>query len=137
MEQKIQQEMGIDLQDVTKVNIKGKVLVSTRSGVVHEIPLKEAKAHARPECSYCGDFSGEHADISTGGIGLEGWTVTVLRTPRGHTLFRQAVAEGQFSVRPISEFPDSWDLLVRHARRQRRNAAARLAELAQPTHPFP
>lgn len=132
MEQKIQREMGIDLRDVAKINIKGRLLVYTKDGAVHEIPLKEAKEHARPPCAYCPDFSAEHADISTGGIGLDGWTVTILRTPRGVDLFHQAVADGLFAVRPIAEFPESWDLLVRHARRQRRNAAARLAELNPP-----
>ncbi|MBI4300327.1 MAG: Coenzyme F420 hydrogenase/dehydrogenase, beta subunit C-terminal domain [Chloroflexi bacterium] len=131
MEQQIQGEMGIDLDEVVKVNIKGKVLVYLKSGEVREIPLKDAKLHARPECSFCADFSAEHADIAAGGIGIDGWTVAILRSQAGAEMLAAAAAAGVIEVRPIDEFPGTLDLLARHAKRQRRHAQRSLAALQE------
>lgn len=69
MEKQIRKGLGIDLQDVKKINIKGKVLVTTKSGEVKTIPLKEAKQSTRKSCLPRTDFSGELVDISAGGLG--------------------------------------------------------------------
>ncbi len=37
---KVQQEMGIPLHEITKVNVKGKVIVTLRNGEDVVIPLK-------------------------------------------------------------------------------------------------
>lgn len=115
----IEGQLGIDLADVTKFNVKGKVLVDTRDGRRIEIPLKEAQEHARPECHHCGDFSAELADLSCGGVAATDWTIVVLRTARGEALFDRAAADGIFEVRPMSEFETSMRVLLRLARKQR------------------
>jgi coenzyme F420 hydrogenase subunit beta len=115
----IEGQLGISLADVTKFNVKGKVLIDTRDGRRIEIPLKEAQAHARPECHHCGDFSAELADISCGGVAATDWTIVVLRTSRGEALFDRAAADGVFEVRPMSEFETSMRVLLRLARKQR------------------
>ena len=77
-------EHGIDIADVTKINIKGKYLVWTRDGGYHEVPLKPFHEFTRPGCKLCPDFAAQHADISTGGIGAhDDYTLTIVRTARG------------------------------------------------------
>ena len=41
-----------------------------------DMPLKRAQEYARPECHHCGDFTGEVADISCGGVGMMEWTIS-------------------------------------------------------------
>ena len=92
MVDKIEHEMGIPLADVTKFNVKGKVLIYKHDGELVEMNLKQAQEYARPECHHCGDFSAELADISCGGVGAMDWTIVVLRTPYGEEIFDRAAA---------------------------------------------
>ncbi len=87
----ITEEYGIPLEDVAKVNIKGKFQVWRRStGEEVDIPLKKMQEVTREGCKLCPDFAAEHADISTGGLGqTEGWTLTVVRTQRGEDWARR------------------------------------------------
>ena len=118
MVEKIQDEMGIPLQDIKKFNVKGKVLIYKHDGSLVEMKLKAAQEYARPECHHCGDFSAELADISCGGVGAMDWTITILRTARGEELFNRMVAEGLFEVRPIEEFENSMKVLLRLTNKQ-------------------
>ena len=120
MEKQIHGVLGVDLRDVEKINIKAKVLVTTKSGEVKVIPLKEAKQYSRKTCGSCTDFSAELADISTGGVGLRGWTFTVLRTEKGEELFDRAEMEGLFETRPVEQETGAMDLLIKLSRRKRR-----------------
>ena len=109
----VKEGLGLDLKNVAKVNIKGKVLISTESGDLYKIPLKEAKQFSETKCQYCTDFSAELADISVGGVGLEGWTLTVLRTDKGVSVFEGAIEKGLLEVRPAEEFGSAVNLLVK------------------------
>ena len=115
----IEGQLGINLADVAKFNVKGKVLIDTRDGKRVEIPLKQAQEYARPECHHCADFSAELADISCGGVAATDWTIVVLRTERGEALFDRAAADGVFEVRSMTEFETSMRVLLRLARKQR------------------
>jgi len=124
MEKHIQEKLGIDLNNIKKMNIKAKVLVTTKSGETHVIPLKEAKQYTRKGCTLCTDFSAELADISVGGLGLSDWTFTILRTKKGEELFQGAVREGFLKTRPAKEEQGAFDLLVRLSKRKRETAAS-------------
>ena len=120
VEGRIVRGLGVRLEDVVKVNIKGKVLVYMRDGTVHSLSLKQCKTNARVGCHYCQDFGAEEADISCGGLGLDGWTVTFVRTKRGKELMDRAVEAGVIERRPAEEFQKSLDLYVRLAGEQRK-----------------
>jgi len=64
-----QRELGIDLDHLVRVNIKGKLLFYTDAGDEITYSLKEAHRFTRPGCLKCPDFAAEHADISFGGVG--------------------------------------------------------------------
>ncbi len=118
MQQKIERDMGVPLSEVEKFNVKGKVLIYKKGGELIEMPLKRAQEYARPECHHCGDFTGEVADISCGGVGSMDWTITILRTQRGEELFDRLVAEGRVETRSMDEFESSMRILRRLAQRQ-------------------
>jgi coenzyme F420 hydrogenase subunit beta len=121
--QLIRGKLGIDPNDVKKVNIKGKLLIATKSGKIESVPLKEAKAYTSNCASSCLDFSAELADISVGGVGLDGWTLTVLRTEKGEELFREIESEGLIRTKPIEEEKKAFELLVKLSRKKREDAA--------------
>ncbi len=118
MVEKIEQEMGIPLAEISKFNVKGKVLIYKRDGDMVEMPLRRAQEYARPECHHCGDFSAELADISCGGVGSTDWTIVILRTRKGEEIFDRLVADGRVETRSMDEFETSMKILLRLARRQ-------------------
>jgi coenzyme F420 hydrogenase subunit beta len=92
---------GIAIDDVVKVNVKGRFIVWTRDGDRHEIPLKELHPFTRPGCKLCPDFAAQHADIATGGIGTDdAWTLTIVRTARGEEWMQGVVEAGLVEARP-------------------------------------
>ena len=118
----IQNKYGIPLDDVAKVNVKGKFQIWRKStGEEVDIPLKELHAFTREGCKLCPDFAAEHADISTGGLGqLGGWTLTIVRTERGAEWLRELQEANWVEVRPGSEDPGALELMNKLAARQRR-----------------
>jgi coenzyme F420 hydrogenase subunit beta len=118
MVRRIQGDLGIPLTDVCKFNVKGEVLVYRRDGEVVKIPLRDAQEDARPECHHCGDFSAELADVSCGGVGCMGWTITITRTDLGRRVMQELIDADLLEVRPIEEFEGSLKVLLRLARRQ-------------------
>jgi coenzyme F420 hydrogenase subunit beta len=119
MDNHIREKLGLNLSDIKKINIKGKMLVTTDSGVT-EIPLAEIKQYARKNCSFCADFSSELADISVGGLGLNDWTFTIMRTEKGEELFSNAEKAGYLRTKTLEEGAFAFKLLKKLSRRKRR-----------------
>jgi coenzyme F420 hydrogenase subunit beta len=115
-----QRQLGLSLDDLARVNVKGKLLFYTQNGDEHIYSLKKAHEFTRPGCLRCPDFAAEHADISFGGLGQsEGWSLTIVRTERGQDLWERAVADGIVEWRPGSEDPDAVALMFKLAARSR------------------
>ncbi len=120
MNQITQQELGLDLDHLVRVNIKGKLLFYTDTGEEITYSLKDAQQYARPGCLRCPDFAAEHADISLGGLGQsEGWTLTIVRTELGADIWQRAVADGVVESRPASEDPKAVALMFKLAEKSR------------------
>jgi coenzyme F420 hydrogenase subunit beta len=112
-------KLGVDPSEVRKISIKGKLIVAKNSGEIKTAPLKDIKQYA-DRCVYsCSDFSAELSDISVGGLGLEGWTLTILRTEQGKELFEEAEASGLIRTRPFKEEEKVLDLLTKLSRKKR------------------
>ncbi len=129
-----QRELGLALDDIARVNVKGKLLFYTNGGEELTYSLKKAHEFTRPGCLHCPDFAAEHADISFGGLGQsEGWTLTIVRTDRGKDIWNRAVADGVVESRPGSEDPAAVELMFKLAAKSReRWPADTPAEFAAP-----
>ena len=115
-----QRRLGLELDDLARVNVKGKLLFYTRDGEEITYSLKKAQEFTRPGCMKCPDFAAEHADISFGGLGQsDGWTLTVIRTDKGADLWGRAVADGVVEWRPSSEDPAAVALMAKLAAKSR------------------
>ena len=120
MRQVVTEEYGVPLDDIAKVNIKGRFQVWRRStGELVEIHLKQLQQATREGCKVCPDFAAEHADIATGGLGQrDGWTwpwsaPSAARTGCGRP--RRTV----ITVRPGEEDPAALALMAKLAARSR------------------
>lgn len=101
---KVLREHGIDIEDVVKINIKGRYLVWTRDGGHHEVPLKPFHEFTRPGCRLCPDFAAQHADIATGGIGAhDDYTLTIVRTARGEEWLQGVIDAGLVETAEVDD----------------------------------
>jgi coenzyme F420 hydrogenase subunit beta len=92
-------------EEIENINIKGKVVVRLDSGEIINASLKQYGQWARPACLYCLDYGAENADIGAGGIGMDDWTMTVIRTDAGHEAFQSAIDDGRIETRPLEDEP--------------------------------
>jgi coenzyme F420 hydrogenase subunit beta len=125
MEKLIGKKLGVDLGEVKSMNIKGKIIVTLKSGASRIISLSEAKEYAQKGCALCSDFSSELADVSAGGLGLEGSTLIVIRTKEGKSLVKSAEREGVLIAKPPKKDEPALNLLVRLSARKYGSKATR------------
>src|SRR4030043_799146 len=123
MEEHIRGKLGIAPGDIGKMNIKGKMLVTQDSGVT-AIPLVDVKQYVRKSCGVCDDFSSELADISVGGLGLDGWTFTIIRSEKGEELFSSAEKAGFIRTKSLEEGAFSLSLLNKLTKKKRAAVAS-------------
>lgn len=123
--------LDVDLKDVRLIKIKGKILVYLKDGNVKEVSLKDAKQYSRPQCSYCGDFTAEWADIAAGGMGTMDWTILLLRTSIGKDVYRKAERAGIFETAPVHDFPKSFELLKKVSLKEKRIQMSRYETLRE------
>lgn len=121
--EKLGELLGVDPARIDKINIKGKVVVRLDGpeGETLQAPLKQYREWARPACLYCTDYSGEAADIGVGGIGMDGWTCTWVRTEAGHEALQAAIKDGFLETRPIEEEPKGRLLMAKLCEAKRKN----------------
>jgi coenzyme F420 hydrogenase subunit beta len=106
---------------IENINIKGKVIIRLENKEVKSVSLKKYREWARPACLYCLDYGAENADIGAGGIGLDGWTYTLIRTKRGHQAFQAALADGWLETRPLSDEPRGEMLMNKLSAHKKKN----------------
>jgi coenzyme F420 hydrogenase subunit beta len=96
IENKIRNQLNIDLQNVKKFNIKkGNLSIYLKDGSKREIPLKEIRDCARKNCHTCTDFTAYFADISVGGVEApDGWSTVIIRTDVGEKIYNAALEAG-------------------------------------------
>lgn len=154
----LEQRFDLDRRHVTKVNVKGKLLVHTDQPLDHlavggvpgskasvrpdnvrpdnvvEIPLREVRPTVRAQCMRCTDFAGELADVSAGGVGMDGWTMAVLRTPIASEWVSAMLEEHVLEHKSATELPEASTLLERLAAKQRDPGASHVGT-ARPAGP--
>ncbi|WP_456474857.1 Coenzyme F420 hydrogenase/dehydrogenase, beta subunit C-terminal domain [Candidatus Pyrohabitans sp.] len=104
MTELVERDHGVKLEDVVKVDIKGKhFLVFTREKKV-EIPLKEAYRYKRDPCKVCTDFTGRLADFAVGSVGSPpGYTSVLARTEEAAKLLDEVIDAGLFETVELKE----------------------------------
>ncbi len=111
--------IGVDPKEIENINVKGKVIIRLKDKEEVIFSLKEMRKYARPACLYCVDYAADSSDIGVGGIGLNGWAFTVIRTEIGSKIFSAAVKDGWIETRSVEEEPSAKKLLIRLAKSKR------------------
>ncbi|QBI19925.1 4Fe-4S dicluster domain-containing protein [Egibacter rhizosphaerae] len=119
--QRLGEMIEVEPERIDNINIKGKVVVRLDDGEKVVTSLKQYRQWARPACLYCLDYSGEQADIGAGGIGLDGWTYTLVRTEAGHRSLQAAIDDGWLETRPLEDEPRGEELLHKLSAEKKRN----------------
>ncbi len=119
--EKLAEIIGEDPASIENINIKGGVIIRLENKEVKTVSLKRYREWARPACLYCLDYGAENADIGAGGIGIDGWTYTLIRTKRGHAAFQAALADGWLETRPLSDEPRGEFLMNRLSANKKKN----------------
>ncbi|MEM4407818.1 MAG: Coenzyme F420 hydrogenase/dehydrogenase, beta subunit C-terminal domain [Candidatus Caldarchaeum sp.] len=114
------EEVCINPEDVEKINIKGKVIISLKNGDEVVKPLKQLHKYERPACRFCKDYSAELADISCGGLATKGWTITVIRTRTGLSIVENAVNAGILESKKIELNSEPMNLLRKLCKQKRK-----------------
>jgi len=114
----LQGKLNVKLEDIARINIKGKFLIKMKDGQVRAVSLKDVKEYACGFCDTCPDFSAELADISVGGLGLEGWTLIIVRTEIGDEILRSVEAKKMLEIKPLED-NKIMELLVKMSKRKR------------------
>ena len=103
---------GLRKEEMVKMNIKGVFQIWMKDGSYHEVDLKECHQWTREGCKLCPDFSAEHADISTGGIGEDNaWTLVIVRTDLGREVVQRLIEAGVIVSRPADTDEKAMKLL--------------------------
>ncbi|OGP73259.1 MAG: coenzyme F420 hydrogenase [Deltaproteobacteria bacterium RBG_13_58_19] len=89
--QRLEQLGNFTWAEVNKVNLKEELLIHLNNQEIRAIPLNQLDFMKRHACQFCGDYAGEFADLSFGGIGApEGWTTVIIRSPLGRAVLADA-----------------------------------------------
>ncbi|HEX3849181.1 MAG TPA: Coenzyme F420 hydrogenase/dehydrogenase, beta subunit C-terminal domain [Steroidobacteraceae bacterium] len=150
----VARKFGVHERDLTLFRYRGHgnpgpTRLETRDGRAFEMTYREmwedeATWGIQPRCKICPDSIGESADIVAcdvwpggGPTGeTEGWNGVLVRTPRGHELYRDALAAGVLVETRTASFRELDDFQPHQVRKKRavwaRFAGMRAAGMAVP-----
>jgi coenzyme F420 hydrogenase subunit beta len=90
--QEIEVKIGVNIDEIKKLNVKEDLIATMTDGEVVHIPFEMVHDFARPACLRCTEFANDYADISVGGLGSsDGYTTVLLRTEVGQSLYQAAL----------------------------------------------
>lgn len=122
IEKYLKTKLNLNPFSIKKINIKEKVLITMKSGETREIPLKNVQQLIRTPCHTCTDFSAELSDLSVGGLGLNGWSLVIIRTENGERFFENAVKAGMLRLDSIKRHKRSLNLLIKLSKKRKKNS---------------
>lgn len=100
----VEEQFGIPLDEVEKMDIANAQFIVEANGETHEIPVERCRWIVKKHCRSCYDFSGKHADISVGNVGSsDGYSTVLVRSATGERAFEGAVASQELDSEPLGE----------------------------------
>ncbi|MEM2213632.1 MAG: Coenzyme F420 hydrogenase/dehydrogenase, beta subunit C-terminal domain [Candidatus Nezhaarchaeales archaeon] len=101
--EKLLPKVGVTVESLAKMDVKGKVIVYDKVGKSYELPLSEYENLARPSCLQCPEFVSRCADINVGSTGApDGWNMVLVMNRRGEELL-DALIDALETKKPTSD----------------------------------
>lgn len=113
MKDYLERKHGINLTEVTKLDIRDDVLhVYAGDKELLSVGINELEDYKRDGCKICEDFIGLFSDISVGNVGVPaGKSAVIIHTNFGKEVLEYAIARGFIEAKPID--PSGADLIHR------------------------
>ncbi len=101
----LEHEQGIDISEITKLDISEDVLHVYAGGKEQlSAGIDEVEDYKRDGCKVCEDFTGLFSDISVGNVGSPaGKSSVIIRTDFGKEVFEGALERGYIEAKPIEK----------------------------------
>ncbi|MGB7532528.1 MAG: Coenzyme F420 hydrogenase/dehydrogenase, beta subunit C-terminal domain [Halobacteriota archaeon] len=101
----LEHEHGIDISEVTKLQISEDVLhVYEGEKELLSTQINEVEDYKRDGCKVCEDFTGLFSDISVGNVGSPaGKSSVIIRTDFGKEIFEGALERGYIEAKPMDK----------------------------------
>lgn len=102
MRELFEKKYNINLEEMTRIDIKGKNVVVNLGEREVLIPLVEAHEYLRQGCKVCFDFTSRLSDFSVGSVGSpKGYSTVLARTKAAAEILDKMEAEGLIEVRAL------------------------------------
>ena len=122
-EEKLKNSLGINPSEISKMDIKGRLIIELKDGSKEELKLEDLEEQVFPPCNFCSDFSAELADISVGGVGSpDGYSTILVRTEIGRVSLEKAQDRGAFSKKDLAEVDPGIELVERLSSKKKESA---------------
>lgn len=126
MVEKLLPKVGVSVESLAKMDVKGKVIIFDKAGKLYELPLSEYESLTRPSCLQCPEFVSRCADINVGSTGApDGWNMVLVMNKSGKELFDVSM-DSLETKKPTS---DELNRVYRMDRRKREEASKFFKEL--------
>ena len=106
-------KLEVKKSDITNINIKGRIEVKLRDGREEGGIFKGNGKTCKTCLPLLYGLPADNADIGFGGIGMDKWTYTVIRTEAGHKAWTALVDDGLVETKPWDEAPKGKELVER------------------------
>lgn len=135
----IEKKLGIDLNEIIKIDIKkGMLTVYVKGKPSREVSIKELDPFVTQPCKVCPDFCAELADISVGSTGSPpGYSTVILRTTVGIEAFEKVKNAGVFEIQPIDAVKPGMKSVRRLSERKKISSQKELEQLQASGKPLP
>jgi coenzyme F420 hydrogenase subunit beta len=98
----LEEKEGIELSNVSKMDIKGKNLLVSDGGDEKKVPLKEIQGYVRLGCKICDDFTGRFADFAVGSVDSpSGHSTVITRTKEADKIIKEMEKEGLIELKDM------------------------------------
>jgi coenzyme F420 hydrogenase subunit beta len=120
----LKEKEGIDLNNVTKFDIKGKNILIYEGDVEKKVPLKEIHDYTRLGCKVCDDFTGRFSDFAVGSVDTPaGFSTVITRTKEAEGIIKEMKKAGLIELKSLS----SDDLIITEKLSENKRKSARKA----------
>lgn len=101
-----EREYNINLENVSKFDIKGKYFRVFENGDLTKIPMKKISKFARVACKYCFDFSAKYADFSVGSVGSpDSYSTVIVRSKLANDILNMLLSDEVIETAEVEDEP--------------------------------
>jgi coenzyme F420 hydrogenase subunit beta len=132
----IRKKEGIDLNKVSKMDIKGKYLLVSKESQEEKILLKDIREYERLGCKICDDFTGRFGDFAVGSVDSDaGYSTVITRTKEADKILKEMKKEGLLEVKALTK--DELPVTIKLSENKKKSAKKAINKIVREELPLP